>query len=230
MRIFVRWLGNRRHGRNAWHARGRWQAAGAYLAGAVPHRDAGGIKSPVPANPRARCYAFAESLSPVRWPRAVGRQPGRGRCVPLAARHSWPRHAVCRRDHEVVAHVLLPISTFVETSGTYVNLEGLWQSLPAREAAGRGAAGLEGPARAGTHLGRGFRLSIVRRGTRRIARALRRYRQAPYEGTHEAKSGGCARDRRAHVCGGCCASSRPVPAAHARGQVAPVVYGGGQGA
>ncbi len=28
-----------------------------------------------------------------------------------------------------VAHVLLPISTFVETSGTYVNLEGLWQSF-----------------------------------------------------------------------------------------------------
>jgi NADH-quinone oxidoreductase subunit G len=28
-----------------------------------------------------------------------------------------------------VAHVLLPISTFVETSGTYINLEGLWQSF-----------------------------------------------------------------------------------------------------
>ncbi|MDR2216139.1 MAG: NADH-quinone oxidoreductase subunit NuoG [Nevskiaceae bacterium] len=28
-----------------------------------------------------------------------------------------------------VAHVLLPIGTFAETSGTYVNLEGLWQSF-----------------------------------------------------------------------------------------------------
>jgi NADH-quinone oxidoreductase subunit G len=28
-----------------------------------------------------------------------------------------------------VANVLLPIGTFVETSGTYVNLEGLWQSF-----------------------------------------------------------------------------------------------------
>ncbi len=27
-----------------------------------------------------------------------------------------------------VAHVVLPIGTFAETSGTYVNLEGLWQS------------------------------------------------------------------------------------------------------
>src|SRR5690606_11411295 len=29
-----------------------------------------------------------------------------------------------------VAHVLLPIGTFAETSGTYVNLEGRWQSVP----------------------------------------------------------------------------------------------------
>ena len=28
-----------------------------------------------------------------------------------------------------VAHVLLPIGTFAETSGTYVNLEGPWQSF-----------------------------------------------------------------------------------------------------
>jgi NADH-quinone oxidoreductase subunit G len=28
-----------------------------------------------------------------------------------------------------LAHVLLPISTFAETSGTYVNFEGLWQSV-----------------------------------------------------------------------------------------------------
>ena len=27
-----------------------------------------------------------------------------------------------------VAHVILPIGTFAETSGTYVNIEGLWQS------------------------------------------------------------------------------------------------------
>jgi NADH-quinone oxidoreductase subunit G len=27
-----------------------------------------------------------------------------------------------------VAHIILPIGTFAETSGTYVNMEGLWQS------------------------------------------------------------------------------------------------------
>ncbi len=30
-----------------------------------------------------------------------------------------------------IAHVVLPIGTFAETSGTYVNLEGLWQSFTA---------------------------------------------------------------------------------------------------
>jgi NADH-quinone oxidoreductase subunit G len=30
---------------------------------------------------------------------------------------------------KAVAHVLLPIGTFAETSGTYVNLEGQWQSF-----------------------------------------------------------------------------------------------------
>ena len=28
-----------------------------------------------------------------------------------------------------IAHVVLPIGTFAETSGTYVNLEGRWQSF-----------------------------------------------------------------------------------------------------
>jgi NADH-quinone oxidoreductase subunit G len=41
-----------------------------------------------------------------------------------------------------IAHVLLPIGTFAETSGTYVNLEGLWQSQT-------GAAAPVGEARPG---------------------------------------------------------------------------------
>ena len=77
-----------------------------------------------------------------------------------------------------VAHVLLPISTFVETSGTYVNLEGLWQSFA-------GAAQPLGEARPGWKvlrvLGnlagrRRLRLPVVRRSARRVARALRGYR------------------------------------------------------
>jgi NADH-quinone oxidoreductase subunit G len=41
-----------------------------------------------------------------------------------------------------VAHVMLPIGTFAETSGTYVNLEGKWQSFP-------GAVAPQGEARPG---------------------------------------------------------------------------------
>jgi NADH-quinone oxidoreductase subunit G len=41
-----------------------------------------------------------------------------------------------------VAHVILPIGTFAETSGTYVNMEGLWQSQA-------GAAAAVGEARPG---------------------------------------------------------------------------------
>jgi len=44
-----------------------------------------------------------------------------------------------------VAHVLLPIGTFAETSGTYVNLEGQWQSFA-------GAAQPVGEARPGWKL------------------------------------------------------------------------------
>ena len=44
-----------------------------------------------------------------------------------------------------VAHVLLPIGTFAETSGTYVNLEGQWQSF-------KGAAQPVGEARPGWKL------------------------------------------------------------------------------
>ena len=41
-----------------------------------------------------------------------------------------------------IAHVMLPIGTFAETSGTYVNLEGKWQSFP-------GAVAPQGEARPG---------------------------------------------------------------------------------
>src|SRR5205807_2961201 len=48
---------------------------------------------------------------------------------------------VCSSDLRI-ARVLLPMGTFAETSGTYVNCEGLWQSHP-------GAAAPVGEARPG---------------------------------------------------------------------------------
>ncbi len=47
-----------------------------------------------------------------------------------AARGSWwPRRRIVSDEVKSVAHVLLPIGTFAETSGTYVNLAGHWQSF-----------------------------------------------------------------------------------------------------
>ena len=48
-----------------------------------------------------------------------------------------------------IAQVMLPMGSFAETSGSYVNVEGRWQEFQRLRAAGRRvAAGLEDPARA----------------------------------------------------------------------------------
>ena len=63
-----------------------------------------------------------------------------------------------------VAHVLLPAGSFAETSGTYVNLEGRWQSQARRAgASGCIAPGVEDPARARQSAGpAGIRLPVLR--------------------------------------------------------------------
>jgi NADH-quinone oxidoreductase subunit G len=121
-------------------------AAGAYLAGAVPHRDAGGI--PVAAAGR---HAREMLSSPHKaYLLFGGTEPWAD--APLA--HADALRTLQGADFIVaatpyadetlksVAHVLLPISTFAETSGTYVNFEGLWQSFA-------GAARPPGEARPG---------------------------------------------------------------------------------
>jgi NADH-quinone oxidoreductase subunit G len=106
-------------------------AAGAYLAGAVPHRDAGGLK-PAAAGKHARdllsaaqkAYLLFGGTEP--WADGLGQDAQRA-----LAGADFVVAATPYADETLksVAHVLLPISTFVETSGTYVNLEGLWQSF-----------------------------------------------------------------------------------------------------
>ena len=104
-------------------------AAGAYLAGAVPHRSAGGA-------PRADAGRTARQmleqtlpgyllLNTEPWADAV--LPGalttlaRARCVVAVG-------AYASEEMRRAAHILLPAGTFAETSGTYVNLESRWQS------------------------------------------------------------------------------------------------------
>jgi NADH-quinone oxidoreductase subunit G len=108
-------------------------AAGAYLAGVVPHRDAGGLASASTGksardmlSAAQKAYLLFGGTEP--WADAPGvdalRALGGAQFVVAATPYA---------DDTLrsVAHVLLPISTFVETSGTYVNLEGLWQSFAA---------------------------------------------------------------------------------------------------
>ena len=107
-------------------------AAGAYLAGAVPHRDAGGEVPSIPGlTARAMleqplsAYLLAGGIEP--WQDSIhdaAMQALSGaECVVAAT----PFASEALKE---VAHVLLPIGTFAETSGTYVNLEGRWQGVP----------------------------------------------------------------------------------------------------
>jgi NADH-quinone oxidoreductase subunit G len=106
-------------------------AAGAYLAGVLPHRGpAGRIVDPPgrdvrqmlaesrPAylllnlEPDADCLDGAAAAEALRGARSV------------VALTPYATEAMRR-----CAHVLLPVATFGETSGTYVNVEGRWQSF-----------------------------------------------------------------------------------------------------
>ncbi len=105
-------------------------AAGAHLAGAVPHREAGGkpVGSPglTAADMLARplkCYLLVGGVEP--WADSPGSDAARALAQAELVVAITPFASEALRK---VAHVLLPAGTFAETSGTYVNLEGVWQS------------------------------------------------------------------------------------------------------
>jgi NADH-quinone oxidoreductase subunit G len=116
-------------------------AAGAYLAGAVPHRESGGA-------PAATVGLSARAMLEAALPAHVlfggidpavdcaeSRALGAGGLVIAITTH-------LPESLRAIAHVVLPIATFAETSGTFVNAEGRWQSWP-------GAAKLPGDSRPG---------------------------------------------------------------------------------
>jgi NADH-quinone oxidoreductase subunit G len=94
-----------------------------------------------------------------------------------------------------IAHVLLPIGTFAETSGTYVNCEGLWQSQT-------GAAAPVGAARPGWKvlrvLGNLLDLSgFDYQSSEQVREELRALCASPavqdYRGAHAVTAAGAAR-------------------------------------
>ncbi|MDE2263968.1 MAG: NADH-quinone oxidoreductase subunit G [Gammaproteobacteria bacterium] len=105
-------------------------AAGAHLAGAVPHREAGGKPAASPGLTAAdmlarplKSYLLVGGIEP--WIDSPGSDAARalGQAELVVAITPFASETLRK-----VAHVLLPAGTFAETSGTYVNLEGVWQS------------------------------------------------------------------------------------------------------
>jgi NADH-quinone oxidoreductase subunit G len=116
-------------------------APGAYLAGCVPHREpggapvsGGGLAAHAMLESRLKGYLMLGGIDPASdltaAPEALG-----GAFVVAATSH-------LSESLRAAAHVVLPIGTFAESSGTFVNVEGLWQSWA-------GAASLVGDSRPG---------------------------------------------------------------------------------
>lgn len=127
-------------------------AAGAYLAGAVPHREPGG--APVAAGLSARAmlearlkgYLLLGGIDPASDFAAAPGVAAPGAAAPGVATLG-DAFVVAATSHlpeslRATAQVVLPIGTFAESSGTFVNVEGRWQSWS-------GAASLPGEGRPG---------------------------------------------------------------------------------
>jgi NADH-quinone oxidoreductase subunit G len=117
-------------------------AAGAYLAGAVPHREPGG--APISAaglsarqmlDSPLKAYVLFGGIDPAS---DLGVDPWALASADLVIAVTTHLPEALRG----VVHVVLPIGAFAETSGTYVNAEGRWQSWA-------GAAKLPGESRPG---------------------------------------------------------------------------------
>ena len=106
-------------------------AAGAWIAGAVPHRlpglranDAPGLDLRGMLEQRLRGYLLVGGIEPAEdlsLAAAADAALGAAECVVAVTPYVTD-------DLRRIAHVLLPMGTFAETSGTWVNLEGRWQS------------------------------------------------------------------------------------------------------
>jgi NADH-quinone oxidoreductase subunit G len=104
-------------------------AVGAYLAGVVPHRSVGGQKvSAAGMNvaemlaARLKSYVLLGAIEPEQDIAGPALDALRmAECVIALSPYATAKE---------YAHIILPIGVFAETSGTYVNAEGRWQSVP----------------------------------------------------------------------------------------------------
>jgi NADH-quinone oxidoreductase subunit G len=117
-------------------------SAGAYLAGAVPHREPGGAPVSAPGlsargmlESALKAYVLFGAVDPACDFAADPRALGTAELV-IAVTSHLPESLAAS------VHVVLPVGTFAETSGTFVSAEGRWQSWA-------GAAKLLGESRPG---------------------------------------------------------------------------------
>ena len=110
-------------------------SAGACLAGATPHRGPAGVPLDKPGENCAQILAAQHKVL-----LAIGLNPLLDACAakPLADNNEFVI-AIASFDNDFVqqqADLVLPMAAIFETSGSYVNVEGLWQSfkgcVPAR--------------------------------------------------------------------------------------------------
>ncbi|HLA74477.1 MAG TPA: NADH-quinone oxidoreductase subunit NuoG, partial [Gammaproteobacteria bacterium] len=106
-------------------------SAGAWLAGAVPHRGAAGQTVT-----QAGLDAAAMLTGNLKGYVLMGVEPEFDSANPAAAQHALHAadfvvtlSAFQSQTMREYASVMLPIAAFVETSGTFVNLEGRWQNF-----------------------------------------------------------------------------------------------------
>jgi NADH-quinone oxidoreductase subunit G len=104
-------------------------AVGAHLAGVLPHRAAAGRSVSSPGlnladmlAARLKAYIVCGAIEPAQDIAAPGALEAlkAAECVVALSPYGSAKD---------FAHVILPIGTFAETSGTYVNMEGRWQSV-----------------------------------------------------------------------------------------------------
>ena len=117
-------------------------AAGAHLAGAVPHRVPGGapagtagLSARAMMESALKAYVLFGTVDPAADFAVDAQALGTAELVVAVTTH-------LPESLRSAAHVVLPIGSFAETSGTFVNAEGRWQSWA-------GAAKLLGEARPG---------------------------------------------------------------------------------
>jgi NADH-quinone oxidoreductase subunit G len=108
-------------------------AAGAALAGVLPHREAGGRAAPRAGRDATamltaglRGYLLHGGVEAGADGAVDGADEALERAAFVLALTPYAPQSVRRQ-----AHVVLPIGTFAETSGTFVNLEGRWQTFTA---------------------------------------------------------------------------------------------------